>query len=543
MIQNKNRTKNKLSILKFPIHMRLSIFIFFFFYYIFYGVSADFLIYENNERPFASNKYYDLWINGIYNTKDFTYIDLEIKGNIAFEGMPLLNLEIGEPVKRRLSGPKFADLTNRKNDNIDFSKLSFTDPMDAGPGRLKINYIKIDKKSKRFIIRFYGHIADSLENINFAIKFGDLGTKPFDTEATNSTFKLPVNFSVHEEWEPKYKTKEDIFKVIDSSNDEIYGIYEYISGTGYEMADNMEFAIIRENQQYQLICFDNKEAPEWNMGDVKGVFFRTDNPKKYRGYFTQYNKEFLGEIYLIPNGDLLELRLAYNDKLFCRFARKYPEYNSYSINSEHAAWSGTGFALNDGYIVTNFHVADDASLIEIFGINGDFTQGHKAKVIGKDKVSDIAILRIEDEIVRNNWSAPDYSINYNMGDVGENIFALGYPLINTMGEEIKLTNGIISSRSGYEGDVTNYQISVPIQPGNSGGPMFNEDGEIIGIICAKHTEAENAGYAIKTSYLKNLIESVSSLNIVPSTNKLKGKPLKDQVKAIKNSVFLIKCFK
>ena len=128
-----------------------------------------------------------------------------------------------------------------------------------------------------------------------------------------------------------------------------------------------------------------------------------------------------------------------------------------------------------------------------------------------------------------------------MGEVGEDIFVLGYPMTTTMGSEIKLTNGIISARSGYDGDVALYQISAPIQPGNSGGPLFDKKGNLIGVICAKHTGAENAGYAIKTSYLRNLVESVADLNILPSKNNISSLELKDQVKQITPFVFLIKC--
>ncbi len=67
-----------------------------------------------------------------------------------------------------------------------------------------------------------------------------------------------------------------------------------------------------------------------------------------------------------------------------------------------------------------------------------------------------------------------------------------------MADEVKLTDGKISSNSGYKGDRSNYQISVPIQPGNSGGPLVDEYGNIIGIVCAKITNADNVGYAVKS---------------------------------------------
>ena len=112
-----------------------------------------------------------------------------------------------------------------------------------------------------------------------------------------------------------------------------------------------------------------------------------------------------------------------------------------------------------------------------------------------------------------------------------------------MGEEIKLTNGIISAKTGFDGDVSQYQISAPVQPGNSGGPLLDYQGNVIGVICAKHQGTENVTYAIKTSQVKSLIESVSDLSILNTTNQISGKTLKDQVKIANKFVYIIKCSK
>ena len=100
---------------------------------------------------------------------------------------------------------------------------------------------------------------------------------------------------------------------------------------------------------------------------------------------------------------------------------------------------------------------------------------------------------------------PSFNISPSVSDVGTSAYALGYPLRSTMGDEIKLTDGIISAKTGFQGDISTYQISVPIQPGNSGGPLFNKDGTIIGITSSGHTGAQNANYAIKTNYLYILL--------------------------------------
>lgn len=203
-------------------------------------------------------------------------------------------------------------------------------------------------------------------------------------------------------------------------------------------------------------------------------------------------------------------------------------------------WSGSGFALKEGYVITNCHVIEDAKSIIVRGIKGDFSKSYKAIVVGNDKNCDLALLKIED-VTFQGFGAIPYSIPTSIADVGEDVYVLGYPLTSTMGDEIKLTNGIISSKTGYQGDVSLYQISAPIQPGNSGGPLFNKKGNIIGVVSAKHAGAENVGYAIKSSYLRNLIESCASASIIPTNNTVSTLPLTGKVKAEKNFVFYIQC--
>ncbi len=230
----------------------------------------------------------------------------------------------------------------------------------------------------------------------------------------------------------------------------------------------------------------------------------------------------------------------------CSFIKTYPTVDMYvnDIEDENIRdpkeWSGTGFALNNGYVVTNYHVIENAKSISIKGIKGDFTSKYNATVIATDKYNDLALLQISDNSFKGFGSIP-YNVKTSVSDVGEDVFVLGYPLTSTMGDEIKLTTGVISSKTGFQGDVSLYQISAPIQPGNSGGPLFDNKGNLIGIVNAKHKDAENVGYAIKTSYLKNLIESSISNSILPNNNQIAGYPLTGKVKSLKSFVFIIIC--
>lgn len=227
------------------------------------------------------------------------------------------------------------------------------------------------------------------------------------------------------------------------------------------------------------------------------------------------------------------------------FIKTYPTTAMY-LNAEKtkekerpAQVSGTGFFLSkDGYIITNHHVIENARTIKIIGVNDDYQSSYTAKVEMSDRQNDLAILKITDASFRPLANIP-YTLKYTTSSVGEDCFVLGYPLISTMGMDIKLTNGIISSKTGFEGNIAEYQISAPIQPGNSGGPLFDKNGYVIGVVCAKHRDAENASYAIKASYIRNIVELLPTNITIPQTNLLVGKTLPKQVELASKAVCVI----
>ncbi len=234
-----------------------------------------------------------------------------------------------------------------------------------------------------------------------------------------------------------------------------------------------------------------------------------------------------GSLMNIPN---LDNPNDYSDNVVCNYLVYKP------IPMEG---SGTGFALSsEGYIATNYHVIDGATTISLKGLNGDFNRTYDLKIIEIDIDNDLAILKIDDPSFTSLGNIP-YTLNPSIIDVGSGVFATGYPLRSTMGDEIKLTNGMISAKSGFMGDMNCYQISVPIQPGNSGGPLFNEKGEVVGITNAVHTGAQNANYAIKTNLLYGLMGMMNQTPKLPAYNTISNLPLNEQFKKIKNFVYII----
>jgi len=200
--------------------------------------------------------------------------------------------------------------------------------------------------------------------------------------------------------------------------------------------------------------------------------------------------------------------------------------------------NGTGFLLTStGYIVTNYHVINNATSINVKGINGDYYTLHSADVVLSDKNNDLAIIKLKNPNI--TFTEPPYAVKTEVASTGEDIYLLGYPLTGSMGEEIKLTTGVISSKTGYKGDIGSYQVSAAAQPGNSGGPLFDKQGNLIGIINAKISEAENVTYAIKVAYLKTLLELSGQSVALPTLNTLAGLPLSEQVSKLSNYVYII----
>ncbi len=214
-------------------------------------------------------------------------------------------------------------------------------------------------------------------------------------------------------------------------------------------------------------------------------------------------------------------------------------------NSEYSYWAGNGtgfFISKDGYLATNYHVIADASEIEIEFIRNGQKQNYRAKVVQSDKQNDLAILKIDDNSFNSFVNIP-YNFKTALADVGSNVFALGYPMaLNVMGAEIKFTDGKISSRTGFQDDISTYQMTTPIQPGNSGGPLFDFDGNLIGVNSAKIQAdyADNVSYAIKTSYLKNLIDVLPTTLNLPNDKAVMSKSLTEKIRIISDYVVLIK---
>ncbi|MCF8292422.1 MAG: trypsin-like peptidase domain-containing protein [Chitinophagaceae bacterium] len=222
--------------------------------------------------------------------------------------------------------------------------------------------------------------------------------------------------------------------------------------------------------------------------------------------------------------------------------KKGPKHSASSASEWKG--NGSGFFINEkGYIATNYHVVKDASAIQVEYFQKGIKNTFSAEVIVTDKQNDLAIIQINDTKFKHLPSIP-YVFSSTIKDVGSEVFALGYPIANVMGDEIKFTDGKISSKTGIKGDITVYQISVPIQPGNSGGPLFDNKGNLVGITSSalnkEYFNSENVNYAIKTTYLKNLIDVMPENITLPNNIDIFNKPLTEKIKLLSDFIPIIR---
>jgi S1-C subfamily serine protease len=204
--------------------------------------------------------------------------------------------------------------------------------------------------------------------------------------------------------------------------------------------------------------------------------------------------------------------------------------------------SGTGFIITtDGYIVTAGHVIQDAQAVTVVTNNKMLP----AAIIMKSLSGDIALLRITGD------EYPALPIKSSKSiQLGANVFTVGFPNIGLQGFEPKFTMGNISSLAGIQDNPLYFQVSVPVQPGNSGGPLVDEDGNIVGAIVAKLNDVamleltgnlpQNVNYALKSSFILAMLETTPDISKkMPKPNVRKNMPLEKTVVQTKASVVLI----
>ena len=315
----------------------------------------------------------------------------------------------------------------------------------------------------------------------------------------------------------KYISGEYMFAVIrDTTNESIFDIFNgYIlfdkntldkMGTLKVKYKRFREGFYEEQWQMKVVADGSKTLQNAKVNSVD-IIMETD-------YFFQVSREtssIYGRSKIATNSQCLKI---------------YPDDNSYNTsNNKKTNSSGSGFLLSQtGLVATNYHVIKGGTEIKVlFPIQN---QTFLANVKLKDESNDIAILQIEnfEYNLISDLDIPYSFSNATQLKAGQDVYTIGYPLGDIMGKSPRSSYGTVSSLYGINDDPRLIQISNPIQPGNSGGGLFNLQGELVGIVVSSLNAQyfyenvgvipQNVNFAIKVNILRNI------LGMIPNGGKI-----------------------
>ena len=192
---------------------------------------------------------------------------------------------------------------------------------------------------------------------------------------------------------------------------------------------------------------------------------------------------------------------------------------------------GSGFFVTkSGYLITNYHVVEGGQAFVVLTSTGAL----EAKLIRVDPATDLALLKVEKTVVACKLSRK------RKEKLGTEIFTLGFPQPDLQGFSPKVTKGVVSGTDGLQDDVRHYQIDASIQPGNSGGPLFDANGHVVGVLVSTLRTGQLVNYAIKKAYLRAFLDSagVCGDDVEETDDKEVGK-LTDVVSEVRPSCVMV----
>jgi serine protease Do len=201
----------------------------------------------------------------------------------------------------------------------------------------------------------------------------------------------------------------------------------------------------------------------------------------------------------------------------------------------NSPYGGTGFFINQkGYIATSYHIIKNKSLTGIIDYKGN---EHSAELVVYNIESDIAILKITDSIKIGNIP---YTFNVKKNKLADDVYSLGFPY-----GSLGYSRGYLSSKTGKNGDSSYVQVNMSANPGQSGSPVIDNAGNIVGIVSARQVAAEGMVFASKNKELASMIKRYNTGNksniINLNTNSgLSGKDRSTAMEAIEPFIIQVK---
>ena len=275
---------------------------------------------------------------------------------------------------------------------------------------------------------------------------------------------------------------------------------------------------------------DYVEAYKWDsLAAAKGLKMAATNRDDVASWMTPDQ---------IAEAQQLSRKFVPRNKTIPNFTSPRPD-EVISTETEPKA-TGTGFFItDDGYLISNYHVVKDATKVRWLTSAGLID----AKVVQVDAANDLALLKSDGRFASLPIAAS------RAVALGGTVATVGFPDIGLQGFAPKLAKGEIASLSGAADDPRYFQISVPCQPGNSGGALVDDRGNVIGIVSAKLDASaalaasgalpENVNYAVKSSFLLSFLESVPAVSAKLKAPNAADEKFEDVVKSAQQAAVLV----
>lgn len=317
--------------------------------------------------------------------------------------------------------------------------------------------------------------------------------------------------------------------------DAVEGIYKSIDndeGFDYEVVFFKSDMEKREYHGYLLSTTDN------DLEEGAVIFTLEQTAQKnlfFNRYQTKKGDAFTNKLATL-NGALLTMGIK-------SFIKMYPTEGgnqSYQEINPMVDWesSGSGVLIdNNGFIATNNHVIKGAKKISVAFQNDNID--YTASIISQNELDDVALIKITDERFEKKLEPIKWNTNFKLG---QTVFTLGYPISNKMSDNVKVVDGIVSGMNGKNGVKNFFQTTLPVWYGNSGGPCFNDKGEILGlatqILIDREKKVDNVAYITKSQNILNLSGDLIDKNNIENEN-MKSITFEDLIeKLIPYSVFI-----
>lgn len=414
--------------------------------------------------------------------------------------------------------------------------------------------VRVTVKSGLLKDTFIGH------RLSFESCVGDKFDFSSETPIYNDQFLIDKMFSLWEsmynqknEYHEKYRLSlysrptawqyDSLKNYLQATTDPIEGIFERLLLGNANDRTRYTIAILKNKtgNGYEVLYLKGAtNYTDWLPYELIGEIFpsATHNIFSVRWYLP--DKTLDDQVYMSVDAvGVLHFSFTKSEQETRRYFKTFPKRDLPQVSPSS---TGSGVAISSaGYIITNYHVVEGGTIFEVQGKQNGVPKTYNATLVAQDIGSDLAVLKINSFDFKTLPPVP-FTLKTTLAIKGEEVFTLGFPLSKQLGTESKYTTGNISAESGYQGDPSSYQTSVSVHPGNSGGGLFDKQGNLVGFVRAKLADTETITYAIKARNVMNLLDLLPESIEIPVNNTLKDKPLEEQIPILENFVFFIRVY-